>query len=97
MQFKLKRPVKSPVGIGQTIESVTLRELTCDDMVEGFSASDKISKQIKAMVVRCSNLLSEEIGCLAAADYVMLADYVARQLNGEDVSDPKEHSTTPSS
>lgn len=95
MEFKLKRPVKSPVGIGSKIESVTLRELTCDDMVEGFSSSDKIHKQIKAMVVRSSNLLPEEIGCLAAADYVMLADYVRRQIDGEDVDDPKE--STPSS
>lgn len=95
MLYKLKRPIKSPVGVGSTIEAVQMRELTGDDIVEAYASSSAPARQIKAMVVRCSNLLPEEIGKLGARDYLHLVEYVTDQMVDEedDSPDPKGDDT----
>lgn len=93
MEYKLKKPITSPVGAKQKIEAITMRELEGDDVVEGFAAwPDKNVKAVKVMVVRCSGLLAEEIGKLKAADYIVLANHVQEQLGHEGSADPKDES-----
>lgn len=92
MEYKLKKPIMSPVGVKAKIEVIKMRELEGDDIVEGFAASDKNVKAIKVMVARCSGLLPEEIGKLKAVDYIALSHHVQEQLFSEDPADPKDES-----
>lgn len=93
MEFKLKKPIRSLTGAAE-ITSVSMRELVAEDLVEGFASADKLVKQIHTMVCRCSDLLKEEIGKLAPADYARLQTYVADQLNETDDQDPKGETTS---
>lgn len=84
MKYKLQRPFNSPSGAKSLIEEISLREMTADDIVEGFSAADKFPKQVFAMAARTSNLLSEELKCMSARDYLEVQNFVVYQINGGD-------------
>lgn len=93
MIYKLKRPVKSPVGVQRQIEAVELRDLTADDIVEAYSSAGQLPRQMKALIVRCTGLLPEEVGKFAAIDYLALVELVQDQLmdpGPDESADPKD-------